>query len=149
MWTVGSHRFGHWWNESGYVNHSRRLTVSQARYYYYYYYFCNNSIIIIIIIIIICKSTFLLQDKELARDLTRDRLSWQHILRVSWVCAVNLHPSVNKYYVRFPELRHTHERNQWVTCWKSNVSAADVSQGSVVTCLRYARKYNKNLAKIY
>jgi len=49
------------WNESG-CPHSRRLIVSQAR--------CA------------CRSTVLLEDKELARDLTHDRqnlVSQQHV----------------------------------------------------------------------
>jgi len=33
-------------------------------------------------------------------------------------------------------------RTSLVTCWKSNVSASEVLQGSVVTCLRCGGKYN-------
>jgi len=42
-----------------------------------------------------------------------------------------------------PDVSQTWTRPR--TCWKSNMSAAAVSQGSVVACLRCGGKYNKSL----
>jgi len=64
-------------------------------------------------------------------------------VRLLKVYATNLNPRIDEYHVGFPELGHANE--QLVTCWKSNASAAEVLQGSVVTCLRCGGNFNENL----
>ena len=57
------------------------------------------------------RSTGLLEDKELARDLTYDRqqlLSQQH---VTAACAVNVNLRIDEYHIRFPKLEHAREHH--------------------------------------
>ena len=53
------------------------------------------------------------------------------------LCVINFNPRIDEYQVRFPMLQ-MHKPS--VTRWKSNVSVAEVSQGSAVTHLRCGGK---------
>jgi len=73
------------------VSHSRRLNISQAA---------------------VCRSIVLLEDKELARNLTHDRQQLPSQQHGTAVCTINLHPRIDKYQVRFPKLGYDNEHHQ-------------------------------------
>jgi len=65
-------------------------------------------------------------------------MSLQHV-------TINLHPRINGYQVRFPNL-DTPTNTPIAEKWKSNVSAAEVSQCSACSdMLKMRAKYNKIL----
>jgi len=61
----------------------------------------------------VSRNIVLLEDKELATDLTHDRqklLSQKHLTAV---CAIDIHSSIDKNKVHWPQLGHTHGHHYW------------------------------------
>jgi len=58
-----------------------------------------------------CTWCALLEDEELARDVTYDRqylIGQQHVVTTVDLCAINLNLRIDECQVRFPEFGHAH-----------------------------------------
>jgi len=86
----------------------------------------------------VCKSTVLLEDIINSPEISRMTRSYR-VSNTSWQYEpLNLTPQSTNIRFVFPNSGTPMHKHHYV-------SAAKVSQGNVVTCLRFGKKYNKNL----